>query len=86
MKKSFFNFAKMSRSFVFGFLVGAGRPTPSDDRQTLVAHYCGDDFPPPYEAPPEYRSKFPRPSFTQRAVHRVRKRWPELLGLVPSSP
>ena len=50
----------MSQTFGLGFLVGAGRPPAEEDRQHLVAYYRGQDFPPPYEAPPSYRSVRPR--------------------------
>ena len=63
----------ISHNFGLGFLVGAGRPSVDGDRQHLVAYYCGQDFPPPYEAPPSYRSVVPRPKLAQRMIQRVRK-------------
>ena len=63
----------MSRMFGLGFLVGVGRPPAEEDRQHLVAYYRGEDFHPPYGAPPPYRSVVPRPNLARRMIRRVRK-------------
>lgn len=63
----------MSQAFGWGFLVGAGRSAAAEDQEHLVAHYRGEDFPPPYEAPPSYWSVVERPSLARRFVRRVRK-------------